>query len=214
MRKINILMCTLFFVLMSACQDQSGFVQEVHPQHVMYTPEGASQLHLFENVASADPLDQLADVVTQILSATFGQITTLPEGQVNAIAEGSAAGLDLIANWIAGLPELDALLETYEIHSAAVAIQYGEEYTLGFVSSVAEAFMENVIMSDDRLVDFDRNLCFDVLQIDQLNAYIAFGACIAGSWETGPGMLVCVGILAAATFANLKKFKDCVRGKN
>lgn len=211
MRKLIILMCTICFVLMSACQDQSGFVQDVRPNGM----ESLRHSMITEQLPMVMTEEQLAEAFSQLLDRLFQEIGTLSTTEIDLIAQGEEEGIALVLAQLEQFPDLAGLVDVVHLSLLDLVEETSQEYSLQLVQNLAIAYMEAVIMShDDGIADLDRNECFDALQIDQLEAYAVFLGCMASTWETVIGPVICTGSLIAATYTNLKKFRDCVGRKS
>ena len=209
MKKLNMLLCTIVFVLMSACQDQSGLVQDVRPLEVSASIPVFSNTDI-EQATTVDPEEQLIGVYTGILTEIFVGMSDLDEAELTLLSTNPGATLQWIEH-LANSPELGDAIQSFTVYYTTVVIQDGDEYARQILIDVAADVIADIIMEDSGQVALNAGECFDRLQVDQAALWAAYLSCMLAAAPTGFGSLICWAGLAAGTAINLKRFKDCVR---
>ncbi|MDX1477380.1 MAG: hypothetical protein R3301_06710 [Saprospiraceae bacterium] len=207
MKKLNMLLCTIAFVLLSACQDQSGLVQDVQPREAIASFPVQMDAPI---EAASDPESQLVNVYAQILSALYIEVAGQDEDVLTALVADPAV-TEAFFETVSTTANLPQLLADFESLYHTLVAEHGLAYVQDVLTATAAAVIGDIIKEDDGTISLNAGECFDQLQIAQATAWAAFTTCVFASSGSLVGPLVCWVALTAATTINMKRFKDCVR---
>ena len=206
MRNLTILACTVLFVLLGACQQESGLVSPLTPDLTLHVDQENQVASACTNTLTTAPLSELGNAFLQLLDAIDSEFGHFDEMQW--IALESSDGMADFANAFVSNQEYSEIRDMFVNKFAQSVDLNGLDPTLNDLMEVFK-IVENELPRENAQVQ-----CFLDFQNAQLAVAVALSACTAMTVETGIGPLICGIVAAATTLINRKKFFECVANNN